>query len=110
LTASAAYFYLRQNPTDLMLSGPASVVHGAASVNLTENWRAFGSLAYDVAKAAIASNSMGFAFDNSCLTFAVTYNETRKNYTDLQPDRQVNFRLELRTIGQSSVSANLNPL
>ena len=110
VTASAAYFYLRQNPSDLLLPGPASVVHGAASVNLSENWRAFGSVSYDVAKAAVASNSLGLAFDNSCLTFAVTYNETRKNYTDLQPDRQLNFRLELRTLGEGSVSANLNTL
>ncbi len=109
VTASAAYFYLRQNPNDLT-SGPASVVHGAASVNLTENWRAFGSFAYDVARSAIASNSFGVAFDNSCLTFAVTYNETRKNYTDLLPDRQLNFRLELRTLGEGSVTANLNTL
>jgi LPS-assembly protein len=109
VTASAAYFYLRQNPSDLTAGAPASVFHGAASVNLSENWRAFGSFAYDAAKAAIASNSFGLAFDNSCVTFAVSYAETRKNYSDL-PDRKVNFRLELRTLGQAAVGANLNTL
>src|SRR5439155_831594 len=61
VTASAAYFYLRQAPnTAPAVLGPASVVHAAASVNLTENWRAFGSFAYDVTKSTIASNSLGF--------------------------------------------------
>jgi LPS-assembly protein len=109
VTASASYFYLRQTRNDLTAGGPASVVHGAASVNLTENWRAFGSFAYDVAKSAVASNSFGLAFDNACVTFALAYAETRKNYTDL-PDRRVNFRLELRTLGEASVGANLNAL
>jgi LPS-assembly protein len=110
ITASAAYFYLRQNPTDLTVPGPASVVHGAASVNLSEYWRAFGSFAYDVAKSAVASNSFGIAYDDSCLTFALTYNETRQNYTDLQPDRRLNFRLELRTLGEGIATADLNTL
>jgi LPS-assembly protein len=111
VTAAAAYFYLRQSPnSDLQISGPASVVHGAASINLSEYWRAFGSFAYDVAKSAIASNSLGLAFDNSCLTLAVTYSQTYRNYTDLTPDRVLNFRLELRTLGDASVNANLNAL
>ena len=111
VTAAAAYFYLRQAPnSDLQISGPASVVHGAASVNLSEYWRAFGSFAYDVAKSAVASNSLGVAFDNSCLTLAVTYSQTYRNYTDLAPDRAPNFRLELRTLGDASVNANLNAL
>jgi LPS-assembly protein len=111
VTASAAYFYLRQAPnTAPAVLGPASVIHGAASVNLTENWRAFGSFAYDVSKSAIASNSLGFAFDNSCLTLAVTYNEVHKTFSDLAPERAIKFRLELRTLGEGAVSANLSSL
>jgi LPS-assembly protein len=111
VTASAAYFYLRQAPNaDLQISGPASVIHGAASVNLSENWRAFGSVAFDFARSAIASNSLGVAFDNSCLTLAVTYDEIHKPFTDLAPERAINFRLELRTLGEGAVSTNLSSL
>jgi len=111
VTASAAYFYLRQTSnSDLGITGPSSVVHSAASINLSEYWRAFGSFAYDVAKSAIASNSLGLAFDNSCLTLAVTYSQTYKNYSDLAPDRALNFRIELRTLGDASSTANLNAL
>ena len=58
-------------------------------MSLSESWRAYGSFAYDVTQAAIASNSVGFAFDNSCLTFSVSYDQKYRNYTDLQPDRQI---------------------
>ena len=109
VTASAAYLYLRDNPNS-EVTAPASVVHGAASINLAENWRAFGSFAYDVASSAIASDSFGVAFDNECLTISLAYSETRESYTDIEPDRWLNFRLQLRTLGEASGNANLASL
>ncbi len=112
VTASAAYFYLRDNPNGDAASPtmPASVVHGAASLNLAENWRAFGSFAYDLASSSIASNSFGIAFDNECLTLSIAYSQTRESFTDLSPDRWVNVRLQLRTLGEGNTNANLSSL
>ncbi len=104
VTASAAYLYLRENPNDGLLT-PSSVVRGAASVNLSENWRAFGTMTYDIAKTSIASDSFGFAFDNDCLTLSFAYGET---YASDQPSRTFDFRLALRTFGGSAISSNLN--
>jgi LPS-assembly protein len=109
VTASAGYLYLRNNPNS-GVTKPASVFRGAASVNLADNWRAFGTMTYDIAGAQLASNSLGIAFDNECLTFSIAYNEIRDSYTDLAPSRWVNFRLQLRTIGEQSVSSNLNKI
>ena len=109
VTASTAYLYLRNNPNS-GISSPASVVRSAASVNLASNWRAFGSFTYDIANSAVASDSFGFAFDNDCLTFSLAYSETRESYTDIAPDRWLNFRLQLRTLGESSVNTNLSNL
>ena len=47
VSASAAYLYLSHNPYNSDLAA-ASVVRGAGSVNLTDNWRAFGSVIYDI--------------------------------------------------------------
>jgi LPS-assembly protein len=110
VTASATYFYAKENPNNDVNPGPASVVHGAASLNLSTNWRAFGSFAYDLGSAAIASNSVGVAFDNQCITMSIAYSETRENYTDLVPDRWINFRVELRTLGEGAINANLNTI
>lgn len=109
VTASASYLYLRYNPNSDVTS-EASVVRGAASVNIAENWRAFGTITYDIASSAIASDSFGIAFDNECLTASIAYNETRIGYTDLQPSRWLNFRLQLRTFGEANVTSNLSNL
>ena len=59
LTASATYLFLREFPNDPDAETPISVVRGAASLNFHENWRLFGTVAYDVQNDAIASNSVG---------------------------------------------------
>ncbi len=106
ITASASYLYLRSNP-NVGITTPASVVRGAASVNMSENWRAFGTVTYDFAKATVASDSLGLAFDNECLTLSIAYSET---YASDQPSRWLNFRIALRTFGDAAVSGNLNKL
>jgi LPS-assembly protein len=106
VTASASYLYLRNNPNSSIVE-PASVVRGAASLSLADNWRAFGTMTYDIAKTSVASDSFGIAFDNECLTLSFAYSET---YASDQPSRWVNFRVALRTFGETSVSGNLNKL
>jgi LPS-assembly protein len=105
VTTSASYLYLRQNPLNLATS--ASVLRGAASVNLSETWRAFGTLTYDITGAAIAGDSFGIAFDNECLTMSVAYSQSI--VTD-EPNQWLNFRLALRTFGTGSVTTNLGNL
>lgn len=105
LTASASYLYLRSDPNS-GLTSPASVVRGAASVNFVENWRAFGTVTYDIAKSSLASNSIGLAFDNECLTLSIAYSETLVG----TPEKRLNMRLQLRTFGETSYSSNLSKL
>lgn len=107
ISASAAYLYLRHNPYNASLAS-ASVIRGAGSVNLSDNWRAFGTMTYDIGNAAVASNSLGLAFDNECLTFSIAYNETRAGYTDVASSRYLTFRLQMRTLGDSSYQTNLS--
>jgi LPS-assembly protein len=106
VTATASYLYLRNDPNADVLN-PESVVTAATSVNVIENWRLFGSVSYDVSHEALARDSFGLAYDNSCLTVAVAYDEVRDHYTDLTQDRILSFRLLFRTLGEQDVSANL---
>ena len=101
VTASANYIYSVGEPA-------TSAIRAAASVNFAENWRAFGSITYDVAKAAVAGDSFGIAFDNECLTISIAYSEIREGYTDLEASRWINFRLQMRTLGETSYSSNLS--
>jgi len=106
VTASASYLYLRDDPNAGIVT-PTSVVTGAAALNVIENWRLFGSVAFDVTNDALARDSFGIAYDNSCLTISVAYAETRDHYTDLTQDRVLSFRLLLRTLGEQDFAANI---
>ncbi|HZP20548.1 MAG TPA: LPS-assembly protein LptD [Bauldia sp.] len=106
ITASARYLYLKQDPNAGVVV-PQSVVGAEASVEVLDNWRLFGSIAYDVKSTNLARDSFGIAFDNSCLTLSVAYNETRNS--DI-PSRNLTFRVLLRTLGDTSVTADLNKL
>jgi LPS-assembly protein len=107
LTASATYLFLRDYPNDPDASVPISVVRGAASLSLHENWRLFGTLAYDIKNEQIASDSIGIAYDDSCLTFSIAYRETREDYSDVVAERQINFLLSLRTLGEASYRTDI---
>ena len=88
ITASAAYLYIRKDP-NIQINSPTATVSGNASVNILDNWRLFGSLTYDITKATLAKDSVGIAFDNSCLTFSVAYSEVRDEFTDIPNSRNV---------------------
>jgi LPS-assembly protein len=107
ITTSANYIYSVGEPNN-DLAPATSAIRAAASVNFAENWRAFGSITYDVAKAAVAGDSFGIAFDNECLTISIAYSEIREGYTDLEASRWINFRLQMRTLGETSYSSNLS--
>ncbi len=76
-------------------------------MNIAENWRAFGTMTYDLASSSIASDSFGIAYDDECLTLSVAYSEIY--YSD-QPSQWLNFRLALRTLGETSYSSNLSKI
>lgn len=110
ITASAAYLYLRNFPNDPSIDSPTSVLRSAASVNFVENWRLYGAVAYDITNNALASDSVGLAYDNSCVTFALAYSETREDYSDIEPSRKISFLLSLRTLADAKFSTNLSGL
>jgi LPS-assembly protein len=106
LTASASYIYLRSDP-NAGVNEESSAASASASLNFVENWRLFGTVSYDLTKDALASDSLGIAFDNSCLTLAVAYSEVRDSYSDIPNSRQISFRLLMRTLGETSGAASL---
>jgi LPS-assembly protein len=110
VTASAAYLYLADFPNNESVNTPTSVIRTAASINVVDNWRLYGSLAYDITNSALASNSLGIAYDNSCFTFALAYSETREDYSDVGAQRRLNFLVQLRTLADAQFSANLSGL
>ncbi|MEM7216078.1 MAG: LPS-assembly protein LptD [Pseudomonadota bacterium] len=74
-------------------------VSGAGSVRLDENWRAFGSLTYDLETSEVVRDSLGLAYDDDCFSFAISYSNLNEDFTGASSERSINFSIGLRTIG-----------
>jgi LPS-assembly protein len=107
-TASTSLIFIRgiRPETDSNALTNAYVVRGAASANFEENWRAFGAFAYDIQNAALIGRTLGLAYDDECLSFSIAYNVTRANYSDIVPNQEVWLRLQLRTLGATTLATD----
>lgn len=81
------------------------MVSGRASVRVFDRWRAFGSAVYDLSESDLQKNSLGIAYDDSCVSLSIAYNETRG--IDI-PDRSLTVRVLLRTLAEGHVSSSIN--
>ena len=103
LTASAAYGYIRDVPTAGI--NQQSFVNAQASVQIADRWRLFGSAVYDFSHKQVSQDSVGFAYDDSCVSLSIAYTESRNT---LIPDRSLMVRLLLRTLAEGAVNANVS--
>ena len=76
-----------------------------ASARLFETWRVFGSGTYDFESDVMVKNSVGFAYDDECFTYLMTYSQN----TDVESrerSQSIGFNLSFRTIGDFGSSSN----
>ncbi|WP_201403447.1 LPS-assembly protein LptD [Kaistia sp. 32K] len=109
VTASASYLFLREQPA-IGNDARTDTISARASWQMTETWRLFGSVAWDIENTQLASSGIGIAYDDECTTFSIAYSEIRDDYTDLQTSKQLMVRLELRTLGGTKLRSNVGEL
>ncbi|MEM7067849.1 MAG: LPS-assembly protein LptD [Pseudomonadota bacterium] len=85
-------------------------IGASASVKLGENWRAFGSITYDLETSDIVNDSLGLAYDDDCFSFAVSYANLNDTFSGTSSERSVNITLGLRTIGSFSRAVDFGEL
>jgi LPS-assembly protein len=123
VTASITYAYLKTPSILYQLITPnnASLIEDEraeiqSSVNfrVTENWRLFGGVRYDMRNDFVVNNLLGLGFDNDSFSASLSYSEdTDRGKTKdndgarVLTDRVVYFRFGLRTVGDGSISNNL---
>ncbi|MCC6981991.1 MAG: LPS-assembly protein LptD [Bauldia sp.] len=111
ITAAASLIYLRdQTSTNDPGVDDALVLRASASANIRDNWRVFGALVYDVENNALVGDSFGLAYDDSCLSISLSFNETRQDYTDLVASKEVWLSIQLRTLGGGVVTSQWDSL
>ncbi len=88
-------------------------VTGNGSVKFKTNWRAFGSLTYDIRNKYVSNNTVGFGYDDSCTSYSLTYAESRSLQTVAgvtnisKPTRSIGFFLSFRTLGDFGTNQGL---
>jgi LPS-assembly protein len=103
VVSTLAYAFLGAQP-DLGIDKPREEVLGAASLRLSDNWRIFGSLRYDMENRNVVQDGLGVGYDDEGFSLSVAYQEDRSRNNKEPVDRTVFFRFGLRTIGDTQVS------
>jgi LPS-assembly protein len=77
----------------------------SGSLRFDENWRAYGAATYDFESETRVKTSVGFAYDDECFTYMMTYVEGR-NIITKEATRSVGFHLSFRTLGDIGTSTS----
>ncbi|MCC0020491.1 MAG: LPS-assembly protein LptD [Nitratireductor sp.] len=106
LTFTGNYVFINEQPR-YGASEDRHELRGAASVKLDDRWRVFGSANYDIVNDQLYSYGIGLAYDDSCTSFSVAFQQSDDRYTGATNERSVMFRLGLRTLGETDYKYKL---
>ena len=104
---SVTYSFIGEQP----ISGfpeDRSQVSASASLKLTPEWTAYGSLGYDIENSSLISRSFGVGYLDECFSLLATYQTTEDRYQINDAENQVMFRLGLRTIADANFNYDLD--
>jgi LPS-assembly protein len=105
VSLSAKYAFIQAQPLYGFTTDRHEVTLGA-STHLAENWRVFGTGTYDLQQSLLVKDGVGFAYNDSCFTYLMTYAQSRDLNTR-EVTQSIGFNLSFRTLGDfgSSTSA-----
>ncbi|CDX19235.1 Organic solvent tolerance protein [Mesorhizobium sp. ORS 3324] len=97
VSLSAKYAFIEAQPLYGFTTDRHELTLGA-STHLAENWRVFGTGTYDIEDAVLVKDGVGFAYNDSCFTYVMTFSQTRDSITK-EVSQNVGFNLSFRTLG-----------
>jgi LPS-assembly protein len=102
LSLTAQYAFVQAQPL-YGFSEDRREVTLAASGRVHENWRAFGSGTYDFESGVLVRNSVGFAYDDECFSYTMTWSTKRDNDSKValreDDEHSIGFNISFRTLG-----------
>ncbi|WP_353645982.1 LPS-assembly protein LptD [Mesorhizobium sp. WSM2239] len=102
LSLTAQYAFVQAQPL-YGFSQDRREVTLAASGRVHENWRAFGSGTYDFESGVLVRNSVGFAYDDECFSYTMTWSTKRDNDQNVSlredDEHSIGFNISFRTLG-----------
>lgn len=103
-TASLQYAYITARP-QYGYANDRHEVTLSSSLNLTEEWRVFGSGTYDIFSSQLVRDKLGVGYQNSCFNYSMFLSQTRNGTNQ---STSVGLQIGLRTIGDAGFSP-VNP-
>jgi LPS-assembly protein len=100
------YTYLRESPASGIFTRREELATSAA-IEVVDNWSVLGSIVFDLRNESRVSNTLGLAYADECFAISATYSETTDPYTDLVSEREIFFRLSLRTVADGEFGREL---
>ncbi|MBZ9674935.1 LPS-assembly protein LptD [Mesorhizobium sp. ES1-1] len=104
VSLSAKYAFIEAQPLYGFTTDRHEVTLGA-STHLAENWRVFGTGTYDLQESLLVKDGVGFAYNDSCFTYLMTYSQSRDLNTR-EVTQSIGFNLSFRTLGDFGSSTN----
>jgi LPS-assembly protein len=104
LTLTAKYTFIQAQPL-YGFDEDRREVTLAASTRLHENWRVFGSGTYDFESKVVVRDAVGFAYDDECFSYTMTFSETRDRNTE-DSSQSIGFNVSFRTLGDFGTNTN----
>ena len=97
LSLTGSYTFIQAQPL-YGTTGDRRELSLGASARLFESWRVFGSGTYDFETDVMVKNALGFAYDDECFTYLMTFSETRDAISQ-ERSQSIGFNLSFRTLG-----------
>jgi LPS-assembly protein len=104
LTSALTYAFIRSQP-EYGITSDRSEVQTAASLRLSENWRLFGSVRYDLINNDFVRDAVGLAYDAEEFSISFSYSN---DMTTTPSDQTFYVSAGFRTLGKLSGSASAN--
>lgn len=103
---SLGYSYLDDQPLAGIFE-ERQEVFASGSIRFAEHWTASASARYDIENTSLISDSIGILYQDECLSFGLTYSETRERYADEDDEagRSIGVRIGFRTLGETGFSS-----
>ncbi|GAA4110096.1 Organic solvent tolerance protein [Aminobacter sp. DSM 101952] len=98
IAVSARYAFIDAQPLYGFKDDRHEVTLGATA-RFNDEWRVFGSGTYDIKSDLLVKHGVGFAYDDECFTYMMTYAESRDHNDPDDVTRSVGFNISFRTLG-----------
>lgn len=81
--------------------GHREEIYAEAGIQVSKYWNLFGKMRFDLQENDRVSNAVGVKYDDECFVFHVQYKENFTRDRDVDINRSVMFKFELKTISSS---------